>query len=178
MAKLRFHDNQERIDNQEEVTQYLESQGVPCERWEINKIPARLREKYDLTEEEKAEIFAVFRNEIDDLAKRRGYRLDNILSLSSATLDLDQLLQRMGQEHHHKQYAAHFMVSGHGIFTIQVPNGRYVDVEKEAGDFFCVPEGYRHYFALMADRQMVAIQSSIGEAIYEKDESGVQPRYV
>jgi 1,2-dihydroxy-3-keto-5-methylthiopentene dioxygenase len=158
MAQLRFHDTEERVTNNEEVSTYLDSQEVIYENWNISQLPAHLQEKYDLSEEEKAEIIQSFRSEIDQLSARRGYVTEDIISLSPATPNLDELLIKFVDEHHHTDDEVRFIVSGHGIFAIQGPNGRYVDVELEAGDLISVPENYRHYFTLMEDRQVVAIR--------------------
>ncbi len=158
MAQLRFHDNEERVTNQEEVSTYLETQGVIYENWDIAKLPVHLREKYDLSETEKEEIIQSFRSEIDDLSARRGYVTEDVISLSPTTPNIDELLTNFIKEHHHTDDEVRFIVSGHGIFAIEGPNGRYVDVELEAGDLISVPENYRHYFTLMDDKQVVAIR--------------------
>jgi 1,2-dihydroxy-3-keto-5-methylthiopentene dioxygenase len=158
MAQLRFHDNQERLTNPEEVSAYLREQGVIYERWDISKLPVHLREKFELSEEEKAEIIQAFRSEIDDLSRRRGYVTEDIVALSPETPNLEQLLQNFREEHHHTDDEVRFIVSGHGIFAIQGPNGRYFDVELEPGDLISVPANYRHYFTLMEDRRVVAIR--------------------
>jgi 1,2-dihydroxy-3-keto-5-methylthiopentene dioxygenase len=158
MAQLRFHDNEERVADQQEVSTYLDSQGVIYEHWDISKLPSNLQEKYDLNDEEKAEIIQTFRSEIDDLSARRGYVTEDVISLSSATPNLDDLLNNFIKEHHHTDDEVRFIVSGHGIFAIQGPNGRFVDVELEPGDLISVPENYRHYFTLMEDKQVVAVR--------------------
>ncbi|SFI83659.1 1,2-dihydroxy-3-keto-5-methylthiopentene dioxygenase [Thermoflavimicrobium dichotomicum] len=158
MATLRFHDTNERLEKPEEVVAYLKSQGVIYERWDVEKLPAHLRENYNLTDEEKAEIIQTYRQEIDDLSARYGYITEDVISLSPATPHLEQLLKNFLQEHHHTEDEVRFIVSGHGIFAIQGPNGRYFDAELEPGDLISVPANYRHYFTLMEDRQVVAIR--------------------
>ncbi|WP_044642733.1 1,2-dihydroxy-3-keto-5-methylthiopentene dioxygenase [Risungbinella massiliensis] len=174
MAQLRFHDTNERIENMEEVSVYLNNQGVIYERWDISKLPSHLQEKYDLTDEDKAEIVQTFRKEMDDLSARRGYVTEDVISLSSATPNLEELLKNFLQEHHHTDDEVRFIVSGHGIFAIQGTDGRFYDVELEAGDLISVPENYRHYFTLMEDRQVVAIRIFKTKEgwvpIYEKEE--------
>jgi 1,2-dihydroxy-3-keto-5-methylthiopentene dioxygenase len=158
VAQLRFHDNEERVTDQQKVSSYLNSQGVIYENWNISNLPDNLTEKYDLTEDEKEQIIQTFRSEIDDLSQRRGYVTEDIISLSPATPNLDELLENFIKEHHHTDDEVRFIVSGHGIFAIQGPNGRFVDVELEPGDLISVPENYRHYFTLMDDKQVVAIR--------------------
>jgi 1,2-dihydroxy-3-keto-5-methylthiopentene dioxygenase len=172
MAQLRFHDNEERVSDQQEVSKYLDSQGVIYEHWDIAKLPSHLQEKYNLTDSEKEEIIQIFRSEIDDLSARRGYVTEDVISLSPATPNLDELLNNFIQEHHHTDDEVRFIVSGHGIFAIEGPNGRFVDVELEPGDLISVPENYRHYFTLMEDKQVVAVRIFKGKEgwvpIYEK----------
>lgn len=172
MAQLRFHDTEERVIDQQEVSEYLKSQGVIYEHWDISQLPNHLQEKYDLTDFEKEEIIQTFRSEIDDLSARRGYVTEDVISLSSATPNLDELLNNFIQEHHHTDDEVRFIVSGHGIFAIEGPNGRFVDVELEPGDLISVPENYRHYFTLMEDKQVVAVRIFKGKEgwvpIYEK----------
>ncbi|RAL26878.1 1,2-dihydroxy-3-keto-5-methylthiopentene dioxygenase [Thermoflavimicrobium daqui] len=174
MAQLRFHDNGERLEKLEEVISYLDSQGVIYERWDIDKLPEHLRENYQCSDEEKAEIIQVFRKEIDDLSARYGYITEDVISLSPATPNLEQLLKNFLAEHHHSEDEVRFIVSGHGIFAIQGKNGRFFDVELEPGDLISVPADYRHYFTLMEDRQVVAIRIFKTKEgwvpIYEKEE--------
>ncbi|MFP3394455.1 acireductone dioxygenase, partial [Brevibacillus sp. SIMBA_076] len=79
----------------------LEKQGVIYEHWDIEKLPNRLSEKYDLTDEEKEEILTVFQKEIQNISERRGYKAQDVISLSDATPNLDELLQNFKREHHH-----------------------------------------------------------------------------
>jgi 1,2-dihydroxy-3-keto-5-methylthiopentene dioxygenase len=158
MAQLRFHDTGERLVSHEEVSQYLNQQGIIYERWNLSKLPEHLRDKYNLSEEEKAEIIQTFREEIDDLSRRRGYITEDVITLSPETPNLEQLLQNFKQEHHHTDDEVRFIVSGHGIFAIEGKDGRYFDVELEAGDLISVPAGARHYFTLMEDRRVVAVR--------------------
>ncbi|MDN4523715.1 1,2-dihydroxy-3-keto-5-methylthiopentene dioxygenase [Fictibacillus fluitans] len=178
MAQLRFHDNNERVEGLDKVSSYLESQGVIYENWDIEKLPSHLKENYVLTDDEKAEVVQVFRSEIDELSKRRGYVTEDVISLSPDTPNLDELLKNFLAEHHHSDDEVRFIVSGHGIFAIEGPEGRFFDVELEPGDLISVPENYRHYFTLMDDRQVVAVRifkSKEGWVpIYEKEEASAK----
>lgn len=158
MAQIRFHDSNERLTTRDEVTSYLQSQEVIYEYWDISKLPAHLHENYHLTEEQKAEVIQTFRSEIDAISARRGYVTEDVISLSPETPNLDQLLQNFLAEHHHSDDEVRFIVSGHGIFAIEGLDGRFFDVELEAGDLISVPEGYRHYFTLMEDHRVVAVR--------------------
>ncbi|WP_216701042.1 cupin domain-containing protein [Priestia filamentosa] len=158
MANIRLHKTNERIENQEEVAVYLQSQEVIYENWDISKLPLHLQENYRLKEEEKEEILATFKEEIADISARRGYKAQDVISLSAATPNLDELLNNFQREHHHTDDEVRFIVSGHGIFVIQGKDGHFFDVELEPGDLISVPENIQHYFTLMDDRKVVAIR--------------------
>lgn len=158
MANIRLHKTNERIENQEEVAEFLQSQEVIYENWDISKLPLHLQENYRLKEEEKEEILATFKEEIADISTRRGYKAQDVISLSDATPNLDELLNNFQREHHHTDDEVRFIVSGHGIFVIQGKDGHFFDVELEPGDLISVPENIQHYFTLMDDRKVVAIR--------------------
>ncbi|HDX9589161.1 TPA: cupin domain-containing protein [Bacillus pseudomycoides] len=158
MAQIRIHNVNTRIENEIEVHQFLQNEGVLYEKWDITKLPAHLHENYTLTDENKNDILEVFALEVTDISKRRGYQASDVISLSSATPNLDELLVNFKHEHHHTDDEVRFIVSGHGIFTIQGKNGSFFDVELEPGDLISVPENTRHYFSLQNDRQVVAIR--------------------
>lgn len=172
MAKVRFHDNNEYITEQQAVQAFLDSQEIIYEHWGVDRLSDRLRNAYDLTEEEKNELVEAFRAEIDDISKRRGYTTADVVILSDQTPNLEELLAKFQEEHHHTDDEVRFCVDGHGIFAIKGTNGRYFDVELEPGDLISVPAYHRHYFTLMEDRKIKAIRLFITpagwQAIYEE----------
>ncbi|WP_139490532.1 cupin domain-containing protein [Brevibacillus dissolubilis] len=167
MAKVRFHDNNEYITGREAVEAYLNTQEVIYEFWGTERLNDRLRDAYDLSDEEKQQILDAFKPEIDDISARRGYSTADIVMLSDKTPNLDALLNKFVDEHHHTDDEVRFCVDGHGIFAIQGKDGRYFDVELEAGDLISVPSYYRHYFTLMEDRKIKAIRLFITPAGWE-----------
>ncbi|UFJ39756.1 cupin domain-containing protein [Brevibacillus humidisoli] len=171
MAKVRFHDNNEYITGQE-VQTFLDSQEIIYEHWGVDRLSDRLRDDYDLSDEEKNQIVEAFRKEIDDISERRGYTTADLVMLSDKTPNLDELLEKFKDEHHHTDDEVRFCVDGHGIFAIKGKDGRYFDVELEPGDLISVPSYYRHYFTLMDDRKIKAIRLFITpagwQAIYEE----------
>lgn len=158
MAEIRLHVNNERIADQQAVEEFLASNEVIYEKWDITKLPESLRENYALTDEQKNEVLKSFETEIADISERRGYKTADVISLSETTPNLDQLLRNFQQEHHHTDDEVRFIVSGHGIFVIQGKDGNFFDVELEPGDLISVPENVRHYFTLMDDRKVVAVR--------------------
>ncbi|NKE05501.1 1,2-dihydroxy-3-keto-5-methylthiopentene dioxygenase [Mesobacillus selenatarsenatis] len=158
MAFIVKQNTQERILDEQQVEAFLNEQEVIYEKWEINKLPANLQEKFLLTDEEKQEILEAFSEEIKDISERRGYKAQDVISLSGNTPNLDQLLENFKQEHHHSDDEVRFIVSGHGVFVIQGKDGEFFEVFLNPGDLISVPENTRHYFTLQDDRQVVAVR--------------------
>jgi 1,2-dihydroxy-3-keto-5-methylthiopentene dioxygenase len=159
MAEIRIRKTGERISKEEDVKAFLDKQNVLYEHWDINKLPEALREKFVLTDEEKAQILATFDSEIRDLAARRGYQIWDLISLSDATPNIEELLKKFEQVHTHTEDEIRAIVAGKGIFIIKGDaDTGYFDVELQAGDVISVPENTNHFFTLMENRQIVAVR--------------------
>ncbi|MFD0872137.1 Acireductone dioxygenase (Fe(2+)-requiring) [Chlamydia abortus] len=159
MAEIRIRNTGERISGEEKVKAFLENQGVLYEHWDAGKLPENLRNKFVLSDEEKKEILNVFDSEIRDLASRRGYLTWDVIALSDATPNLDELLKKFEQVHTHTEDEVRAIAAGNGIFIIKGSEDvGYFDVELTAGDVISVPEEKPHFFTLMEDRQIVAVR--------------------
>ncbi|MFF2479461.1 acireductone dioxygenase [Paenibacillus sp. NPDC058071] len=159
MAEIRIRNTNERISGEENVRQFLEGQGVLYEHWDTSKLPAHLQEKFVLSDEQKAEVLSSFDTEIRDLASRRGYKTWDLITLSDATPNLDELLKKFENVHTHTEDEVRAITAGRGIFIIKGDEELgYFDVELEAGDVISVPERYPHFFTLMDNRQIVAVR--------------------
>ncbi|WP_281887188.1 acireductone dioxygenase [Paenibacillus sp. YYML68] len=159
MAQIRIRNTEERIQGEENVRAFLEKQEVLYEHWNPDKLPAELQNKFVLSDEEKAQILNVFDEEIRDLAERRGYRTWDIVALSEATPNLDELLKKFESVHTHTEDEVRAITAGRGIFIIKgTDDVGYFDVELEAGDVISVPEYKPHFFTLMENRQIVAVR--------------------
>lgn len=171
MAKVRFHASNEVLEGQA-VREFLQTQGVTYEVWGVDRLNDHQRENYQLSVEEKSAIIELFRKEIDDISARQGYTTSDLVILSEATPNLDELLVKFRGEHHHTDDEVRFCVDGHGIFTIRGAEGQWFDVEMDPGDLISVPSYVRHYFSLADDRKIKAIRLFITpagwEAIYEE----------
>jgi 1,2-dihydroxy-3-keto-5-methylthiopentene dioxygenase len=165
MAKIRIRNNNVRLDRNDEVTKFLSEQGVLYEHWNVDKLAENLREKFVLTDEEKQQILDTFRSEIESLADRNGYVQWDVIALSSATPNLDQLLKKFEQVHVHTEDEVRAFTTGAGIFIIKGKDGvGYFDVELSAGDVISVPVNTPHFFTLMENRQVVAVRLFIDPA--------------
>ncbi len=174
MAEIRLHETNERISGKENVENFLNENEVIYENWDIAKLPEHLQENFSLSDENKEEILTVFKEEIAAISLKRGYKAQDVISLSDSTPNLEQLLQNFNKEHHHTDDEVRFIVSGHGIFVIQGKDGSFFDVELEPGDLISVPPNVRHYFTLMDDRKVVAVRIFVTTEgwvpIYEQEE--------
>ncbi|MEW9050258.1 MAG: cupin domain-containing protein [Neobacillus sp.] len=177
MAYITFQSNETKIQDQVEVASFLECQEVIYEKWNITKLPQTLVEKYLLSDEEKNDILNTFSEEIADISVRRGYKAQDVISLSENTPNLDTLLTNFKNEHHHTDDEVRFIVSGHGVFVIQGKDSEFFEVHLEPGDLISVPENTRHYFTLEEDRKVVAIRIFVTTEgwvpIYEKEEAKI-----
>ena len=159
MAEIRIRNTNERISGEENVRKFLEQQAVLYEHWDMSKLPEGLREKFVLSDEEKEQILQTFDTEIQDLAARRGYRTWDVITLSDATPNLDDLLKKFESVHTHTEDEIRAIISGKGIFIIKGSEDvGYFDVELEAGDLISVPENTPHFFTLMENRKIVAVR--------------------
>lgn len=159
MAQIRIRNTNERISDEAKVKAFLESQTVVYEHWNIDKLPEQLRENFQLSDEEKSQILETFDDEIRDLAARRGYEIWDIITLSEATPNIEELLTKFEQVHTHTEDEIRAIVAGKGIFIIKGTGDiGYFDVELEAGDVISVPENTNHFFTLMENRKIVAVR--------------------
>ena len=170
MAYLIFQKSGQRIDNQEEIHQFLSDNEVIYEQWNTSKLPKELTENYQLTDVQKEEVLRTFDSEIKAISNRRGYKASDVISLSDTTPNLDELLQNFQREHHHTDDEVRFIVSGNGVFVIQGKDDEFFEVHLNPGDLISVPPNVRHYFTLSDNRKVVAVRIFV-------DESGWVPVY-
>jgi 1,2-dihydroxy-3-keto-5-methylthiopentene dioxygenase len=157
MATIRMRNTNKRLTQDHEVRQFLDEQGVLYEHWDINKLDHDLQNTFILSDEEKEKILTTFDSEIRSLANRRGYKEWDLVALSNATPNLDELLKKFEQVHVHTEDEVRAITAGNGIFTIKGDSG-YFDVELSAGDVISVPVNVPHFFTLMENRQVVAVR--------------------
>ncbi|GGB11636.1 cupin domain-containing protein [Macrococcus hajekii] len=172
MAYLILQSTQERIENQQDIKNYLENNNVIYEHWDTSRLPEHLQENYALTDEDKQRILDAFEPEIKAISERRGYQASDVISLSETTPDLDQLLNNFQREHHHTDDEVRFVVSGNGVFVIQGQE-QFFEVHLTPGDLISVPPNVRHYFTLDTSRKVVAVRIFVDEAgwvpVYDKE---------
>lgn len=155
----------------EEALTFLQSEGIPYERWDLDGFSGRLVADYDLTDDEKEAILSHFVDPIEILKEKNHYQTADIVVLSAATPNLDGLLQMFQRKHHHSEDEVRFVVDGHGVFTILGADDQYFNVHVGPGDLLVVPNGRSHAFWLAEDRKIKCVrlfQSKDGwQALFE-----------
>jgi 1,2-dihydroxy-3-keto-5-methylthiopentene dioxygenase len=94
----------------------------------------------------------------------------DVIDVTSATPNLDAMLNKFNSEHWHDEDEVRFIVEGRGLFHIHPKTGPVFSIEVEAGDLIRVPKGTLHWFDLCGDRRIRAIRLF-------QDMSGWTPHY-
>jgi len=164
MAEIRIRKTNEIISGEEKVRDFLNKYEVIYEHWNTEKLPHELRENFSLTDEQKAAVLEAYRSEIQDLAARRGYRTWDVITLSEATPNIEELLAKFEQIHTHSEDEIRAIVSGAGTFIIKGDEQTgYFDVNLVPGDLISVPENTPHFFTLTDERKVVAVRLFVEE---------------
>lgn len=175
MTAIRLHSDNRRIEAPAEMASFLEGEGLIYRNWGVLRLREGLRDNYAVTEAEKAEILAAFKEEVESLKAEGGYVAADVVVLSEQIPGLETLLGKFSREHHHSEDEVRFVVDGHGIFTIRGRSGRSFDVMVGPGDLITVPAGTRHWFTLAEDRRIKCIRlfqdPSGWAAIYEEPQA-------
>ncbi|MGG1876041.1 acireductone dioxygenase [Paenibacillus cisolokensis] len=159
MAEIVIRNTNERITGEDNVRAFLNSQEVVYEHWNMEKLPADLRENFQLTDEDKNRILSIYDEEIKDLAARRGYKIWDVITLSESTPNLEELLKKFEEIHTHSEDEIRAIVGGKGIFIIKGSDDvGYFNVELEPGDVISVPENTPHFFTLMDNKKIIAVR--------------------
>jgi 1,2-dihydroxy-3-keto-5-methylthiopentene dioxygenase len=163
MAVLRIPALNQFVTEHEQILNFLAPLGVQLERWPLEDRCA--------PDADDATILAAYAPEIDRLKRTGGYVTADVINVTSQTPGLEAMLARFNREHTHTEDEVRFIVKGRGIFHFNPGNGAPIlALEVEAGDWFNVPAGTRHWFDLCADRTIRAIRLF-------QDPSGWTPHY-
>ena len=162
MAIIRIPDENRRLQEYEEIRDFLAGIGIDYERWEpMTGIQSDASAQ---------QILTAYAKQIDQLKSRGGYVMADVIEVNRDTLGLDTMLAKFNIEHRHDEDEVRYIVSGRGLFHIHPQQGHVVAIEVEAGDLIRVPRGTLHWFDLCGDRQIRAIRLF-------QDISGWTPHY-
>lgn len=163
MALVNIPEEDRKLTESEEITEYLGGIGIAYERWDTDG----LRVDEDASQEE---ILDAYSDEIDELKASGGYVTADVINVTPETPGLEEMLAKFNKEHWHDEDEVRYIVKGHGLFHIAPEKGAVVSIEMEAGDLIRVPRGTLHWFDLCADRTVRAIRLF-------QDPSGWTPHY-
>jgi len=163
MARIRIEAENREITDVQEIQEFLEPHGIWYEQWDV---AGRIEE--DATNDE---ILAAYEPEIQRLKERGGFVTADVISVSSDTPGLDEMLAKFSSEHTHSEDEVRFTISGSGLFHIHPSEGPTFGIQVESGDLINVPRDTRHWFDLCSTRNIRCIR------LFE-DTSGWAPHYV
>jgi 1,2-dihydroxy-3-keto-5-methylthiopentene dioxygenase len=149
MAVVNIPEAGRTIKDAAEITAFLAANDIEFERTTYIQVPA---------EASSEEVLAAYKTKIDELSARGGYKTADVIDVSSATPNLDVMLNKFNSEHWHDEDEVRFIVEGRGLFHIHPKDGQVFSIEVEAGDLIRVPKGTLHWFDLCGDRRIRAIR--------------------
>ncbi len=163
MARITIQDENRRIDDAQEIAEFLEPYGIYFEHWDVEG-----RIGPDASNEE---ILAAYAPEIQRLKEKGGYVTADVINVTPDLEGLDALLDKFSKEHTHSEDEVRFTVKGGGIFHIHPANGPVFAIQVESGDLINVPKDTQHWFDLCSDKTIRCIRLFL-------DPAGWAPHYV
>jgi 1,2-dihydroxy-3-keto-5-methylthiopentene dioxygenase len=163
MAYITIPSEHRRLDDLQEIRDFLAPYGIWHERWQFED-----RVSPDATSDE---ILAAYAPEVRRLMAAGGYTTADVINVTPEVQGLQEMLDRFNKEHTHSEDEVRFIVKGRGIFFIHPANGPVFAIQVEGGDLINVPKGTRHWFDLCEDRTIRAIRLF-------QDRTGWTPQYV
>lgn len=103
------------------------------------------------------EVIEAYREPIDRLMKRFGFKSVDVISMSADHPQKDAMRDKFLHEHTHDDFEVRFFVEGEGVFYIR-RDGRVYAVHCERGDLLSVPAGTTHWFDMGPEPQLKAIR--------------------
>jgi 1,2-dihydroxy-3-keto-5-methylthiopentene dioxygenase len=158
MAILEFRG--ETITNPADIKTVLTTYGIPYERWGVRTL-------FDNSAEG---VVKSYGEDIERLKNERDYVTEDVIALDPSTPNLDSLLAKFSDEHHHTDDEVRFTVAGEGVFEINVTADERVKFTAEPGDLIVVPAWRRHLFYLTSKKSIRCIRLF-------KDKSGWEAHY-
>ncbi len=128
---------QETITDFATIAARLQAVGVELEHWQAG---------YELPGDADQEaVLAAYREPIDRLSARYGFRSVDVVSLAPDHPDAAAMRGKFLQEHTHDDFEVRFFVDGSGLFYLHIGDSVYM-VLCESGDLISVPANTTHWF--------------------------------
>lgn len=165
MARVIIKETGDQHLTEADITRFLAQHGIEYGHWDLSPIPAGLLEKPSLTPEEKQQVLAALAAPLKEAREKSGYQSADVVTLSTQTPNLEQILEPFRKEHYHDENEVRLVVDGEGVFSINPGRSEaerhtssVFDVEMQPGDFISVPAGTWHWFDLTPLRRIKAVR--------------------
>ncbi len=136
----------------EEIRALLATLGARFSRWEVKDVAA------DATLDD---VLALYADEVEQVKSSEGYTLVDIVGLSPAQADYDQVKgpsrEKFLSEHRHDDDEDRFFAKGAGVFYLHV-DGKVHALYCEPGDLVSVPANTTHWFDMGTSPEFTSIR--------------------
>lgn len=139
----------EHYTNKQQISQRMKKVGIRYEQWETTE---NIPEGADSDT-----VIQAYKKDIYDLMAEEGYKTVDVISLTSAHPQKNELRKKFLDEHTHSENEVRFFVKGEGLFTLHIGNEVF-EILCNQGDLISVPDGVRHWFDMGPNPNFIAIR--------------------
>lgn len=138
MAVLSLPTENSRIDNPNEICNFLNKRGIFFDQWSCDVV-------FDdrATQEE---ILQAYEKHLTPFMEQGGYRTADVISINSTTENYEAIRNKFLAEHTHSEDEIRFFVDGKGLFWFHLDGEPVFNLLCEKGDLISVPAGTKHWF--------------------------------
>lgn len=172
MAVLVIPDQDKRVTDVTEISNFLSDRGVLYQQWE-----AQVEFADDADQET---ILGAYEHVLKPYMNANGYKTADVISVTPETPNLDALANKFLTEHIHTEDEVRFFVDGEGLFWFNMENDNPVFcVICQKGDLISVPANTKHWFDMGEKRFVKAIRVFIDQSgwVPHYTESGLDSKY-
>ncbi len=127
----------EEFNTFDEIKEKLDSVGIQFERWQAEQ---------DISDQASQEqILEAYKTSVDRLMNERGFVKADVIAITPAVENHQELRKKFLNEHTHNEDEARFFIDGKGLFTIHA-NGHVYAMLCEKNDLINVPAKTKHWF--------------------------------
>lgn len=141
----------------DEVRSFLARHGIQFQTWPLPDDVRKLAEKEQMSDEDKQQLLALFRDRLDRLAEEEGYVHQDVVAVRPFE-GVDDKLAKFDRVHYHDDDEVRAIAGGRGVFGFVEESGRQFLLEIEAGEYISVPAGMWHWFYVFQERHVTAIR--------------------
>lgn len=131
-----------------EIARLLGAHGVRFERWETRALSPTASQE---------EILSSYAAEVARLKAENGFQSADVISLTPAHPQKQELRQKFLSEHRHSEDEVRFFVRGRGLFYLHLGTEVYA-LLCEQQDLISVPTGTRHWFDMGPEPDFTCIR--------------------